>query len=429
MVKTQMTNNTDASTLQINLLDNCCHSLQRGYELWDQGLARDDGWLLKEAVFWIHHGIELALKQLLVQNNEFLVFSDVDSAVGKLAKLRKKSANKTVLDLFDEEDAPLSVSFNKLLPRCAMMLNLSELGEDQPLQKSIKELTRYRNKIVHFSVQLETGKVVRLLAEILKPLVHLLEDKISGSFKTECLPTIKQHIQATEVLNQIFHLPREHDNYFIGREHILEQLHEKITHSSKVFLCAAAGVGKTETAIQYAYRYRSQHLKAVLWVEADNERDFFDNFAKLAEKLKLPEKNATNIEKQKAAVRSWMGENQDWLLIVNNLDDIAMLGTVQSFIPDQQGRVLYTTRLQQELPETEQIELPALNEEEMARYILQRSLTAKFSLSEAQEHANWSTACEIIEMLPEELKRLDRLGEDVTGINLENYLQEMKESL
>ena len=59
-------------SLRIGLLDNSCHSLQRGYELWHQRQTTQDGWLLKEAVFWIHHGIELALKHLLVQTNEYI---------------------------------------------------------------------------------------------------------------------------------------------------------------------------------------------------------------------------------------------------------------------------------------------------------------------------------------------------------------------
>ena len=42
--------------------------------MWSKGRKKGDALLLKEAIIWIHHGIELSLKQLLVQTNEYLVF-------------------------------------------------------------------------------------------------------------------------------------------------------------------------------------------------------------------------------------------------------------------------------------------------------------------------------------------------------------------
>ena len=63
--------NPNKSSLSIGLLDNCYHSLKRGYELWNIVNERnvrnernaDDGWLLKESIIWVHHGIELAKKK------------------------------------------------------------------------------------------------------------------------------------------------------------------------------------------------------------------------------------------------------------------------------------------------------------------------------------------------------------------------------
>jgi hypothetical protein len=57
-------------SLKVGLLENAAHSLQRGYELWSRGQQVSDGMVLKEAIIWVHHGIELVLKQLLVQANE-----------------------------------------------------------------------------------------------------------------------------------------------------------------------------------------------------------------------------------------------------------------------------------------------------------------------------------------------------------------------
>jgi len=134
----------------------------RGYEFWDDWQKTGDNWILKESIFWIHHGVELALKQLLVRKDEFLVFEDIDVAVTALATLRKKPGMKNagVLELFEHPDGVTSVTFQKLLERCAVMINLTELAEGEPLRSKIEELSNYRNKLAHFSVKFKTGYLV-----------------------------------------------------------------------------------------------------------------------------------------------------------------------------------------------------------------------------------------------------------------------------
>jgi hypothetical protein len=191
------------STLNIGLLENACHSLKRGYELWREGERTNDGWLLKEAIIWIHHGIELSLKQLLVQTNEFLVFEKVDDATRSLAKLRRQT-NKPdagVLELFNSEESAVSVSFHNLIQRVAIMLNLSELAEGAPLRSDIDELTKLRNRIVHFSAVLDKPDVTTLLSDILEPLLKLLEREVNDSgFRFQCIPAIRRAARQVEAL-------------------------------------------------------------------------------------------------------------------------------------------------------------------------------------------------------------------------------------
>ena len=193
--------------LSIGLLENCCHSLKRGYELWNQGNERKDGWLLKEAVIWIHHGIELALKQLLVQSNEYLVFEKIDEAVEKLSRLRRSTSASSntlgALDLFEEENPAFSVGFNKLIERTAIMLGLSELEKTSDLRSKIDALTKYRNKIVHFAVKLNPEEVASLLGEILEPFLQLLEREIENrNFVNVCIPEIRE--KAAPVQRKLF---------------------------------------------------------------------------------------------------------------------------------------------------------------------------------------------------------------------------------
>ncbi|EGR1559646.1 type I restriction endonuclease subunit R [Vibrio parahaemolyticus] len=173
-------NNKNIS-LKIGLLDNGAHSLKRGYEVWNEWKKCEDAWLLKESIIWVHHGIELLLKQLLVQNNEFLVFQDVNKAVERLGMLRKKPGmdNAGVLDLFDHDDKVTSVGFKNLIDRVAITLSIDELDTKSELCHRIEQLTRFRNKIVHFSIELDVVEVSGLISDILDPLLCLLSREVS----------------------------------------------------------------------------------------------------------------------------------------------------------------------------------------------------------------------------------------------------------
>jgi hypothetical protein len=187
--------NSDSPSLQIGLIENCYHSLKRGYELWGEGQRQQDGWLLKEAVIWIHHGIELGIKQLLVQNNEYLIFDNIDIAVDKLVQLRKQSQyfEASVLDLFEQKKPAFSVGFEKAVERAAIMLNISELSQPHPLRRNIDELTKYRNKIVHYAVTLEVNEIIILISSIMNDFLDLLEQNIQNdTFIQVYLPEIRQ---------------------------------------------------------------------------------------------------------------------------------------------------------------------------------------------------------------------------------------------
>lgn len=196
---------TQTSSLKIGLLDNCSHSLKRGYELWSEWKRNDNAWFLKEAIIWVHHGIELALKQLLVQTNEFLVFDKVDTAVDGLRKLRKKIGmeNASVLELFDYDNNAISVGFGKLVERAAITLSIPELAENGLLRSRIDELAKYRNKVVHFSLEMDSIIVANLLSEILDPLLSMLAREVEDvNFKNFAIPEIRKKAQPVQKFSE-----------------------------------------------------------------------------------------------------------------------------------------------------------------------------------------------------------------------------------
>ena len=132
---------------------------------------------------------------------------------------------------------------------------------------------------------------------------------------------------------------------FTGREAILTQLEAALASGMPAALSQAiaglGGVGKTQTAVEYAYRHRERY-RAVLWVRADTETSLVSGYRELAEVLGLPEKDARDSNEVGAAVRRWLGREPGYLLILDNADDPAL---VKPFLPPTPtGHILLTSR-------------------------------------------------------------------------------------
>ena len=148
-----------------------------------------------------------------------------------------------------------------------------------------------------------------------------------------------------------FTVPYARNAYFTGREEILTQLHETLGQSGAAALSQAkaiaglGGVGKTQTAVEYAYRYFQQEsgYDWVLWVNASN-LTLASSFGALATDLALPNHQENKLDENIAAVRHWLGTTDRWLLIFDNVDDPQ---AVKPFRPQNpKGRILITSRVQ-----------------------------------------------------------------------------------
>ncbi|MEU4576368.1 FxSxx-COOH system tetratricopeptide repeat protein [Nonomuraea sp. NPDC023979] len=138
---------------------------------------------------------------------------------------------------------------------------------------------------------------------------------------------------------------------FTGRESLLAQLRESITTSTKAAvvplpqaLQGLGGVGKTQLAIEYAWRYRG-HYDLVWWVPADQPMLVPSTLAALTDDLKLRSPSSVGIDEAAASVRDALqrGDPVDkWLLIFDNADDPE---GIRDLIPEGgPGHVLITSR-------------------------------------------------------------------------------------
>ena len=154
--------------------------------------------------------------------------------------------------------------------------------------------------------------------------------------------TIEQTTQ-----NRFFNVPIHQNHFFTGREDILKKLRENLEASKQTALTQQAlsglgGVGKTQIAVEYAYRYRDSY-HAVLWVEAESETSLHNSAAEIACLLDLPQKDRPEPELVRQAVQNWLSSQTNWLLVLDNIEDMKLY---KSFVPTSaQGHVILTTRL------------------------------------------------------------------------------------
>src|SRR5581483_6591671 len=147
-------------------------------------------------------------------------------------------------------------------------------------------------------------------------------------------------------LNTSFHNPPLKRNlYFTGRNFQLNQLHTLLMAGKQVALTQAisglGGIGKTQLALEYAYRYQKSYHD-IFWASADTEEALMAAYMRFAEVLHLPEAKEADQNKVKEAVRRWFRVHTNWLLIIDNIDELHLL---PSFVPEnRQGAVLLTTR-------------------------------------------------------------------------------------
>ena len=229
-------------------------------------------------------------------------------------------------------------------------------------------------------------------------------------------------------MQPVWNVPYPRNPLFTGREHILERLAETLDTGQTTALTqpqaisGLGGIGKTQTAIEYAYRFRRNYQEA-LWARADTRENLVLEYVAIARLLHLPEQHQQDQPRIVEAVKQWLHAHRQWLLILDNADDLTM---VRDFLPETHtGHILLTTRARAMGRLAKRIELDRMEQGEGTLFLLRRAgiIEADDSIDKASalDRTNALAIVQVMDGLP---LALDQAGSYIeeTGCGLAGYL-------
>ncbi len=184
---------------------------------------------------------------------------------------------------------------------------------------------------------------------------------------------------------EVWLISQQRDMFFVGRDDVFQSLRQLLVPGSATALTQAisglGGIGKTNTAVEYAYRFH-QYYEAVLWLQADSWEILASACMKLADELGLPGQKETDQVVEE--VQRWLRNHRQWLLILDNVENPQEI--LPRFIPTHhQGCVLVTSRVHDVEPLAQTQVLSTMPEQEGTLFLLRR--TKKIALAAGLERA------------------------------------------
>ena len=256
-----------------------------------------------------------------------------------------------------------------------------------------------------------------------------LADVVAGLRRSiEELPLLAANVPRI-ALPGFWNIPYPRNPFFLGRETELAVIHQHLhadqatALSQPQLLSGLGGIGKTQLALEYAYRYH-QDYQAVLWVRAESREALVSSYVALASLLRLPERDTKEQDMIVQAVKAWLQFHRGWLLILDNADELAIL---PDFLPPVSGgHLLLTTRAAATGRLAFRLEVEELSPEDGALLLLRRATLlapdAELSQTLPQEQELALRVSRELGGLPLALDQAGAYLEE-TGTDLESYWQ------
>ncbi|KAL2815961.1 violaceus kinesin [Aspergillus granulosus] len=148
-------------------------------------------------------------------------------------------------------------------------------------------------------------------------------------------------------------VPFQQNLAFVGREEEIARIEELIKQTNgppKIAICGLGGVGKTQIALELAYRMRASDSWSIFWIPCTSYASVEQAYMSIAQTVGIQGVKPAEAKEHVKAYLSQGGAGK-WLLVFDNMDDIEMwvggstATAVTDFVPQsERGRILFTTR-------------------------------------------------------------------------------------
>jgi hypothetical protein len=233
--------------------------------------------------------------------------------------------------------------------------------------------------------------------------------------------SVRSHPVAFPTEPGVWAVPHDRNPFFTGREASLQDIQAQLATHQIAAVCGMRGVGKTQTAIEFAHRYRYDY-EFVFWVRAETREELISGFVAIASDLQLPIRNEPDHNMIVAAVKQWFKTQQNWLLILDNADDLQL---VKEFLPNRDRGQILLTSTAQATGAIPKIEINEMSLTEGGLLLLRRAHpTANYTaLTDADQRDRLlaETICQEMDGLPLALDQAGAYMEE-TPSSLDDYL-------
>ncbi|WP_191838090.1 FxSxx-COOH system tetratricopeptide repeat protein [Catellatospora chokoriensis] len=177
--------------------------------------------------------------------------------------------------------------------------------------------------------------------------------------------------------------------FFAGRDEALESLHSTLEAKTSAMalpytLQGLGGVGKTQLAIEYAYRYSGSY-DLVWWIPASGEDSIRRSLVSLGKALGVPENSDVQYVIDSALDELRLGRLYSrWLLIFDNATEPQ---DIRKYFPQGMGHILVTTLSRSWAANSNLVEVDVFSAEESSAFLATRwpALTPEQSLALADK--------------------------------------------
>jgi tetratricopeptide (TPR) repeat protein len=197
--------------------------------------------------------------------------------------------------------------------------------------------------------------VVDILVEHRIPIVFsrdsgVEEDKFYELLPPEIVAELHKMQETYDHRHPVFFVPfKAKGDQLIGRDDALATVHQELSQGRRTAIGQAVafqglgGLGKTQLAVEYAYRYREHYPNGVIWLNADQDLDA--QLIELAEKARWIAPESEHHYKLEVAAKR-LRTFSDCLIIFDNVESRE---SIEPYLPEPQAdpHILVTSRTEQ----------------------------------------------------------------------------------